>query len=195
MANAEYMLTKSGKLLVRSTVPIAKGSKITLDYSEKTFYFTKQRLQLLGTITSIGSCHCQRCSDPTELGSYTSGIFCTRCPNQEGILLSENPFNIASNWICNKCSLKKPVSFIANLTTKAGKEMYQLLGGDWRDRLSDCEAFIRKYGKILHPNHYYLTEVKLTLFFYTAMRNTELGNAHVVPGKYICLIRIAISTN
>ncbi len=91
MTNAEYTFTITGKMLVRSTVPITKGSKITINYAANPLLGTMERLKLLETTRFLGSCDCQRCKDPTELGSFTSGIFCTKCPNHEGILLPEYP--------------------------------------------------------------------------------------------------------
>ena len=145
-------------MLVRTTVPIAKGSKITINYTTNPLLGTVERLKLLETTRFLGSCECQRCKDPTELGSFASGIFCTRCPNQEGILLPEYPLEKESNWVCNKCSSKKSRSFI----TKLLDEDVILLDNRDRKKSAKCEAFIRKYeNKILHPNHYLLTDIRL----------------------------------
>ncbi len=159
MANAEHTFAKSGKILVRSTQPIAKGSKITLNYSVNALLGTKKRLESLVMSRFMGECQYQRCCDPTELGTYTSGIFCTQCPNQEGILLPVNPLEKESNWACNKCSAKKSAAFIVNFLES---NVAQLVGRD-REKMSECAYFLRKYEKILHPNHYLLTDVKMLL--------------------------------
>jgi len=150
MANAEHTFTPNGKMLVRSTVPIAKGTRVTLNYSTDPLLGTMQRLRKLELTKSLGSCHCQRCSDPTELGTFASGIFCTKCPSQEGILLPEFPLEPESDWACTKCSAKQPSSVVTKLLDKVVI--------DSKDR--NHEAFIRKYGLILHPNHYLMTGIK-----------------------------------
>ena len=60
-------------------------------------------------------CKCKRCQDPTELGTYYGGIYCSKCnnfsPGEEqltlkGTLYQENPFEISSDWKCNHCNNK-----------------------------------------------------------------------------------------
>ena len=165
MANAEHNFTKSGKILVRSTVPITKGSKITLnycgepDYPKKALFGTKQRLESLDRTRFSGMCQCLRCRDPTELGTYTSGIFCAQCPDKEGILLPEKALDLESDWVCNKCPAKKSAAFIAHFLEN---DITQLVGRDL-EKISNCKGFIRKYGKALHPNHYLMTQITLMM--------------------------------
>lgn len=106
-------------------------------------------------------CHCDRCKDPTELGTLVGGIFCPKCPNQKGILLPEKPLeDKLSDWICNKCSHRSIEGYIAaDSLLKVGRAF----AGLDRQSIPDCEAFIRKWSKIVHPNHSYLTEVKMVL--------------------------------
>ncbi len=179
MANTEHTFTKSGKILVRSTVPISKGSKITLNYSKEPMLGTIKRLESLKNGRFIGFCQCQRCSDPSELGTFVSGIFCTVCPKQEGILLPENPLDPETSWACNKCSSKKSASFITNLL-----ESVVHLGSNASGKVAECETFIRRYGKIFHPNHYFLTGVKKHLLFAMlhASSASELGTNHTFSG-------------
>lgn len=109
--------------------------------------------------TIFEACQCERCKDPTELGTFASGIYCPHCPKKEGLLLSENPLNPEADWVCNKCSKRKPLSFIANVLDIVGPEWTVLN----RESVSECEQFIEKYSEILHPYHYFLTDVKLSL--------------------------------
>lgn len=177
MANAEYTFTKSGKMLVKSKLPIAKGSRITLNYSKNVLWGTKKRLDLLVETRFIEKCLCQRCCDPTELGTFTSGIYCARCPKQEGIMVPENPLDKESYWACNKCSTKKSAAFIAHFMEN---DVIQLVGRA-REKISDCSSFVRKYGKVLHPNHYVLTDIKMML---CQLSICEFVTRKVIPGKH-----------
>lgn len=159
MANAEHTFTKNGKMLVRSTIPIAKGTRITINYSTDPLLGTMQRLKRLENTKSLGYCPCQRCSDPTELGTFSSGILCTSCPNQEGILLPEYSLNPESNWACTKCLANKPSSFVT-----------KLLDGDVVESVGrNREAFFRKFGHTLHPNHFLMTGFKLSDWFTSSL--------------------------
>ena len=187
MANAEHTFTKSGKLLVRSVLPIAKGSKITLSYSETETYCekallgTKKRFESLNkTRFSMGKCQCPRCCDPTELGTFTSGIFCAQCPNKEGILLPLKPLDKESDWACNKCSVKKSAAFIDHFLEN---DVVKLVGRD-RGNISYCNDFIRKYEKALHPNHYLMTDMKMMLCLTSALAVTEMPKHEAIPGKH-----------
>ncbi len=112
-------------------------------------------------ITKFNLCRCERCRDPTELGSFTSGVYCTKCPvSKKGILLSENPLERNADWVCNKCpNHRQSFSYIL--------KMMKEIEVDWmgvdRKSLTGCEAFLRKYGKMLHPNHHFLVTIKLAV--------------------------------
>lgn len=161
---------------MRAAVPIAKGSRITLD-SLCSMFGTLQRQQIMEK-TKFGGCRCQRCCDPTELGTFTSGIYCLRCPNREVVLLPECPLNQDSEWVCSKCADRKSANFVKELLKIARKDLSNL---DWNS-VAECEAVVRKYEKILHPNHYMLVEVKMNLLdiyeFYKDEKN------RIVNGRY-----------
>lgn len=44
-------------------------------------------------------CHCKRCSDPTELGTYSGALICPKC--KTGLVLCDNPLDAESSWSCN----------------------------------------------------------------------------------------------
>lgn len=52
-------------------------------------------------------CRCSRCSDPTELGTYTSALLCPKC--KSGLVLSTQPLNAEAHWSCtNKLNSQCP---------------------------------------------------------------------------------------
>ena len=159
VANATKTFTPDGQVVVRAAVPINKGDKVALSYTEPMWGTMNRQRHLQQS--KFFQCRCDRCTDSTELGTFTSGIFCPRCAadKQQGILLAEDPLNEASDWVCNKCSDKQPAGFIANIVETVGKELVALKRGS----LVDCEAFIRRYEKVLHPHHFYLTDTKMAL--------------------------------
>lgn len=158
LANAAKTFTKNGKLMVRAALPITKGSKITLNYNKVFSGTLKRNLHLAQT--KFGSCRCDRCKDPTELGTYLSGIYCQNCPKQqEGILLPEYPLDKESHWICTKCSDRQPAVVITTQLELFQKDFDSLFGVS----VYELETLIRKYKKILHPHHYLLCKAKWAL--------------------------------
>lgn len=50
-------------------------------------------------------CCCARCSDPKELGAYTSALYCPKC--ERGIVLADNALNIETTWSCTSKNIGK----------------------------------------------------------------------------------------
>ena len=158
VANAIKTFTNKGDIVIRAAVPIIKGEKIALCYTEP-LWGTMNRQRHLSQ-TKFFQCVCERCKDPTELDTFTSGFYCQKCPQSSaGILLTENPLDDASDWICRQCGTRQPANYVAEIIESVGKEIVALKKGS----VKDCEGFLRKFSKILHPNHFYLTDVKMAL--------------------------------
>ena len=111
------------------------------------------------------SCRCARCSDPTELGTFSSSLL---CPAQScrSAVISADVSDLSSDWRCSTCSKLFPASKISNVTA-AIKEQAEKLEFN-KDHPEKCgveahEAFLKKYKQILHPNHVTLIRVKYNL--------------------------------
>lgn len=157
VANATKSFNNKGEIVVRSAVPIPKGEKIALCYTEPLWGTINRQRHL--SQTKFFQCRCERCKDPSELDTFISGLYCQKCPQNSGILLIENPFDEASDWVCRQCSDRQPAKYVAEIIETVGKEIVALKRGS----VSDCEKFIKTFSKILHPNHFYLTDVKMAL--------------------------------
>lgn len=160
VANTAVIFTKWNQIVIRATVLISKGSKIFINHTSPLQPTFKRQKHL----KEIGiTCRCDRCKDPTELGTFFTGIFCPQCPVQEGILLSEDPFNKDADWVCNKVAVhRQTCSFISSLL--------DIVQGNFKDlhfpcieSVLDFEVFIDRFEKIIHPNHFLMTQVKWTL--------------------------------
>ena len=46
-------------------------------------------------------CSCERCVDPTELGTMVSAVLCEAC--ETGYLLPKDPLDVYSEWPCSQC--------------------------------------------------------------------------------------------
>lgn len=72
---------------MRTTVNVKKGDELFTTYTH-ILYSTKERQKHLRD-GKFFSCSCQRCTDPTELGTHFSSLLCKRCDT--GIIVSKNP--------------------------------------------------------------------------------------------------------
>ena len=50
--------------------------------------------------TKYFSCKCERCADPSELGSHMSTL---KCQCGEGLYMANDPLNPEADWSCNAC--------------------------------------------------------------------------------------------
>ena len=62
------------------------------------------------------TCGCQRCNDPTEMGTFLSAVRCTECSKTEkvGFLLPERGRDGDFTWSCQGCQEEVPDATVAN---------------------------------------------------------------------------------
>ena len=192
VANATRTFTKDGQIVVRTAIPISKGAKISLNHfttilCDGTF---RRRQFLTAKLKLVNSfCSCDRCKDPSELGTYVSGVYCSECPANDdaGILLPKDPLDDNSAWICNKCPA----------VNKTMTEFHKTVAEEFRARSwTELEDFIGRYSKILHPHHFFLINVKNTLLeHYFIMAENEIMTSGIIAVKFIYLFYTTILNN
>lgn len=175
-------------IVVSATTDIAAGDIISATYTQ-TFWDTLSRREHLRSAKCF-ECDCQRCSDPTELGTYAGAIRCIRCVTPEDPLngpyvVSMDPLNSDSPWKCEKCGHK-----ISSKQMKSGnenlKEEVSKLGVK---TVEDLEGFLDKYGAysggVLHPKNYNVVQVKHALVQIIGNRKGYLysGKHRIIEGR------------
>lgn len=76
LPNCSKSFTSDGQLLIRTAASaVENGGHLSISYTD-VLWGTAQRLAHLAD-TKFFVCKCPRCSDPTELGTYFSGVKCT----------------------------------------------------------------------------------------------------------------------
>lgn len=63
------------------------------------------------------------------------------------------------DWKCSKCPGFMNAYSIQDIMERAGKDLSLLEKGN----SNSCKDFISTYESYLHPNHYYMTDVKIAL--------------------------------
>lgn len=149
------------RITVKVVVPVLKGSHITTMYSH-ALWGTQARRQHLKD-TKYFACRCERCADPTELGTYVSAMKCLGDDNNlcDGIHLPEDPLDDETDWACGKCGVKVNNSQVNMIISQMGEEVeaVQMMGGT----ITMLENLLCRLSTFLHPNHYHLYSIKHSL--------------------------------
>nr|XP_022917616.1 protein msta isoform X1 [Onthophagus taurus] len=145
-----------------ATFPIGKNELITTTYTQ-TLWGTLARREHLISSKNF-ECNCQRCSDPTEFGTYVGSIYCSMCRQHNKSnccpkMISTDPLDASAPWECEQCSRSmnaKQYSY-GNETLKN-----EILRLDKKNP-KKFEEFLEKYKDILHPTNSHVLEVKYAL--------------------------------
>lgn len=109
--------------------------------------------------TKFFDCMCNRCKDPTELGTHLSSLVCPKCCLHFSV--PEYPLNTEGHWKCQdeQCNYKMCFNDVQQLLDclqrKADAISY--------DDLSGLETFLAVWSPVLHPNHSILLGIKYYL--------------------------------
>ncbi|RZB38993.1 msta, isoform B-like [Asbolus verrucosus] len=149
----------SFRLTVRASTRIEHGETITLSYAYTLQCTLKRREHLLEN--KFFECQCKRCSDPTEMGTYSGALICPKC--KTGYVLSTNPLDPEADWKCT--NLERCPGY--RITSKSMQLLIDRIGhevdGIGCNDVVAMEAFLHKYRNVLHPTHYLCLGVKLSL--------------------------------
>lgn len=103
-------------------------------------------------------CQCDRCTDPTELGTYSSAIQCPKC--RGGHILSTDPLDQNAGWKCRACNYIVTAQSMVLLIDTVYKELDAIDSND----VNGFEEFLAKYRNVFHKNHYLCICAKHSLF-------------------------------
>ncbi|KAF4518908.1 hypothetical protein B566_EDAN006746 [Ephemera danica] len=145
-------------LEIRALRAIPQGQNLSICYTDPLWTTENRRMQLQET--KYFDCTCERCADPRELGSMMSAVRCMSTARCLGFALPTAPLEPKSSWRCDVCSAEIPHQMVEELLARLGAELAALPQGD----CDAIEAFVsRVSGSQLHPNHQYMTDVRLAL--------------------------------
>jgi len=154
--NVKIITRDDFSYICESTVNTVAGSEIVTSYHH--YYY-----HLFGTMyrradikhTWSFDCICHRCRDPTELGTYVSGVNCEKC--KYSYLLPVQPLDYNTAWECIGCENAHSSDTITNKLAKFEEAIEDAKEPD------QYEQLLRKMRYCLHENHYLITDVKRRL--------------------------------
>lgn len=177
-ANTKITTRDDFSYVCESTVFIAEGQEIVTDYHHYHYqlYGTSYRRNDLKSTWSF-DCLCHRCADPTELGTYVSGVNCEEC--KVGTLLPKNPLDYNSEWQCVDCQ-SVVFSKVIEMKIKTFEDQIDDIKGDDAE---SYEKLLRKMRYHLHENHYWILDVKRRLI--DIYGNKEGYQLHTLPQELL----------
>uniref|UniRef100_A0A0P4VWD8 MYND-type domain-containing protein n=1 Tax=Scylla olivacea TaxID=85551 RepID=A0A0P4VWD8_SCYOL len=153
--NTKHAFDANLTMILRATMVIRKGTPITATYTN-TFWNTMQRRKQL-KLTKCFLCTCQRCADPSELGTHFGTLLCGECGT--GFVQPIKPLDLHSDWTCSKCG----VVVMAKTVFWGDQILHKELKGLDQTSAGPFEEFLDHYKKALHPGHRFLIEAKYAL--------------------------------
>jgi len=175
------------RMFVKASRDIKKGEEITHSYVDaQEPFLIRQELLNLG---KFFHCLCARCSDPTELGTFSSAL---KCPTCKEPVVTMDPKDLKSDWSCTKCKRVFAQLKVSNVTAaikEAGENLEHSKENPELD-IPTHEAFLKKFSPILHQKHVLLIKVKYTLAkMYGRMKGYEadkLSNELFLRKQKLC---------
>lgn len=137
-----------------ATVDIKAGEEITTSYKSPTLgnIVRKPAFKSLWNF----DCTCARCSDPTELSTYSSSLLCEVC--NDGPLIPTSSLDMAAPWRCDRCAGEVPFNRVDQRTTELDRLVRST--GQSVEKLENMAAFL---ARKVHQHHFLLMQVKRML--------------------------------
>ncbi|KAK5644162.1 hypothetical protein RI129_008007 [Pyrocoelia pectoralis] len=134
---------------IRTSTDVCRGEELFSSYTYALWPTLVRNEFLLES--KYFQCKCERCSDPTEMGTHMSSLKCSdKC---DGVLKCTSPLE-RGNWVCSLCTNCKTYTEVKTLFTAIQTEIEQNLNG---------EELLTKYETTLHPNNAYFVIIKSSL--------------------------------
>lgn len=185
--NTRYTQTSTGEMIVRAAKKISKGEEITTQYRGPN---TGNILRRQDFPTNwLFSCQCERCTDPTELGTMASTMRCPECSEARLLPTSSLAEPI---WECSNCC--KVESHENVLKTVKALEM-ELDAFPYSASPEDWEELLTRFQSVLHDDHFLCMQAKrILLQIYGAREGYKLNQmSRELLDRKIALCRNYIS--
>lgn len=123
IANTRHSFNADFQMTVKAAKHIHAGAEILTCYSGMLWGTPARRTYLFKTKHFL--CKCDRCADPTERGTFLSGLKCL-APDCPGSMIPIDPLNSNSAWRCLECGMRVPSKSICAIHSALGTLMGSL---------------------------------------------------------------------
>ena len=119
-------------------------------------------------------CRCERCEDPTDLGSYGNAFLCGQCKVNtptprppphlaavQGPVLPQREDD--THWKCEKCPFTIKSTQIKDVIQLIDDDKNEILANPKKKKIRKIEKTIKKWEGILDPRNLLITRLKYNL--------------------------------
>ncbi|XP_076636714.1 SET and MYND domain containing, arthropod-specific, member 5 isoform X2 [Colletes latitarsis] len=169
LCNTKHSFTINDKGAPRITVTalcfIKKGEHLSTMYTHALWATMPRRAHLWET--KYFFCHCKRCADPTEFGTYLGSL---RCPLDNGYFLSKDPLNLKSEWACNTCHETLTALDIVEINKRLEDDIETIMNSRTKNEVVD---FLSRLGEILSPSNQHCISLSHALIQVLSPKNPK----------------------
>ncbi|XP_076161461.1 uncharacterized protein LOC143143730 isoform X2 [Ptiloglossa arizonensis] len=155
--NCSKSFTNKGGLIIHAATHITKGNHISICYTDPLWGTTNRRHHL--SETKFFECTCDRCKDPTEFGTMFNATKCNKIDCSGYMLPKTFLCQEEKDYICSMCSSTVLYETVEEILENIGIDFSRMKKND----IIACKAFLDHYKTVLHPNHFYNTDVNIAL--------------------------------
>ncbi|KAK4320500.1 hypothetical protein Pmani_008665 [Petrolisthes manimaculis] len=152
-----------GQIVVQASRDIAEGCPILINYTQ-TLWGTQARATHLSTFKMF-LCKCERCADPTELGSHLSSVRCRECDDD----LLVPPAESRGPWRCRGCGVGIDCGTVEIMVRAGAGALSKLHEAD----ITTASLILEHLKKVLGHSHYVVMQAKQALL-HTIVMNSKL---------------------
>nr|XP_018906177.1 PREDICTED: protein msta-like isoform X1 [Bemisia tabaci] len=149
--NTHLAVSNDFQLILRAAVPVEKGEIISFNYTGP-IKSTTERQDMLSE-EKYFLCRCERCLDPTELGTHMNSLNCPAC-HKDGILTKRE-----TEWTCSNCSKTLKDDVVRTTIFEARRVLDTL---DLQNQRA-LETVLARFSRTFHPNHAIMIDLKQML--------------------------------
>ena len=158
--DSRYILHSDGQAEVRATIRIDPGMEITDHYVTPLNGTMYRRTHLRDGW--FFDCKCDRCTEPTEFGTFLSAFVDFDGCGGGGIVLPVDPLDFKSGWKCTSCG--RSYSWESDLSPIEDK-LTEILdscdeASDVKCNLKKLQQLLKDFGNQMHQNHYLMVAMK-----------------------------------
>ena len=162
--NAQWWFWK-GRLIVQAAVDIRKDQPVLINYTQ-TLWGSPARGAHLAACKMF-TCSCERCLDPTELGTNISSIKCRVC----GGVVNQTSAAPQHHWVCDSCGTSVDSSLVEVMVRAAAAALTRLQ----HEEPTAVSAAVMHLSRVLGPQHNVVIRAK-HCYLEAVFRNTLSGN-------------------
>jgi len=187
-ANAKHTIyIKNKRIAVQAQTHIREGEEILINYTAFIIGTSFRRKKLFNNW--YFKCFCDRCRDPSELGSHLSTLRCPKCgdrgDNESGFMMQQNPTQEDSPWKCNIHNFIYTKQNVDSLVSDLRAHFFQI--GMNCSTVSTLEDILKMFSAYLHPTHHLMMIVKRNIIsLYSQRALNSLNKEDFIRIKELC---------